>query len=165
MSEQPTAMPPGKVFVGSLFAGLMWGVIAAVLFSSLIMGAVAYSSVKSTPIVAAVQTVAMTFWWMTAFACAVAVFPIGPTAVLLGWRLYRAGVVSPWRYAGVGAISALTAPLLVLIVFEARMPTVDWATGDIRGFDAIAVFLIACFVPIGAFGGYMAGRMIRRAAA
>lgn len=165
MSPHPESMPPRKVFAGALFSGLVWGVIAAVLFSSLIMTVVAYTSITSAPMVAALDTLVMTFWWMTAFACVVAVFPIGPAAALLGWRLYLAGVVSPWRYAGVGAISALTAPLLILIVFEARMPTVDWTTGEFQRIDWVAVFLIACFVPIGAFGGYVAGRVIRRAAA
>jgi hypothetical protein len=100
----------------------------------------------------------------TAFGAAVfAVIPIGPIAGLLGWLLYRQGVVAPLVYAGVGAFAAASGVALVLAagVFSSRYP-VSIAESDI---DASAYLSAVAVVVVGAFAGFMAGRKIRRDAA
>ncbi len=94
-------------------------------------------------------------------AAVLAVFPIGPTAALLAWPLYRAGVTAGWVYAVVGALSALVAPLVIFAI-EIVNPEII-RLSDLSPFllDTPMTIIEGCFALVGAFGGIMAVRVLR----
>lgn len=160
---ETTASPlPGKVFVEALATGFLWGIAGAVTVACVVMAVVVFSGPSGAA--ASTHEVLLMFGlWTSGFALALVVFPIGPVAALLGWTLFLRDVSAPRAYAAAGAIAAFAAPVLILIVLEARMPTIDWTTFQIVGIDWMAVIVLGFFPMIGAFAGYMAGRHIKRA--
>jgi hypothetical protein len=111
----------------------------------------------------ALPVILATSVWTALGASVLALFPIGPIAALLGWLLYRNGVVSRLAYAGAGALAGVAAPafLLVISIGSMRYPTTNYAVVSESG----GLFILAGFAIAGAFGGFMAGRVIRRGAA
>jgi len=98
--------------------------------------------------------------WFAMGAVFAAVFPIGPVAGVVGFFIYRRGVRSPWTYGFVGAVSALVAPVLLIVIgYETmRYPSdINLAVLSEAGVLAFAT----AFAVIGAFAGYMAGRVLR----
>ena len=162
MPENSASPLPRKVFVEALATGFLWGIASAVILATAVMSLLEFSS-PDVNVASATASLVGSGLWTSGFALALTAFPIGPAAALLGWRLFRRGVSAPSAYTGAGAIAALTAPVLILIVLEARMPTIDWATFQIVGIDWMAVIVLGFFPMIGALAGYVAGRYIKRA--
>lgn len=122
------------------------------------------AAVTSSTSGTALQLTLETAVWTALGATILAIVPIGPIAGVASWLLYRRGVVAPWAYAAVGALSVIATLVLIVVasVESMRYPTTtNYAILD----DRIVPLLVAGFAAIGAFGGFMAGRVIRRAAA
>jgi hypothetical protein len=163
-------MPPAASSVGSprafataLFVGLLWGIASAAFITAVTMLAdevVLGSSMEPSEVLRLTLEAA---GWAGVVASALAIFPIGPIAGIAGWLLYRRGVVSSLAYAGVGALSAASAPVIVFAVAveSMRYPTTNYAVID----EGFVPLFVAGFAVVGAFSGFMAGRVIRRAAA
>lgn len=100
--------------------------------------------------------------WAGVVACAAAVFPIGPIAGVIGWLIYRRGVVSPWAYAGVGAFSATSAFVFVITAATQTMRYSQPGSYVIVEERALLLLVAGC-AAVGAFSGFMGGRVIRRA--
>ena len=147
-----------RPFVAALFAGLLWGIAGAAVLSGLVPTLLAASGGIAP--MAAGDTFE-TIVWTAMVASILAVFPIGPVAAVIGWQFYRRGVVAQWAYAAIGALSALVAPVLILTaaIETMRYPTTNYAVVD----EASVPLIGAAFAVVGAFGGLMAGRAIRRA--
>jgi hypothetical protein len=160
MPDLATTTRPRGSFVAALFAGLLWGIAGATMLSGLAPAVLAASG-GIAPLTAAAFLETMV--WTAMFASILAVFPIGPVAAVIGWQVYRRGVVARWAYAAVGALSALVAPVLILTI---AIQTTRYPTTNSPVIDEPAVPLIGvAFAVIGAFAGFMAGRVIRRAGA
>jgi hypothetical protein len=148
-----------RAFATALFTGLLWGIAVA---TSVAGAAMAFATAGSGDPTSALRLTFEAIVWTAMVASLLAVFPIGPAAGVIGWQLYRRGVVARWAYAAAGALSALLAPLLILFVAveAARYPTTNAAVIN----DGVALLLVASFPIVGAFAGFMAGRVIRRSA-
>jgi hypothetical protein len=96
-------------------------------------------------------------------AAFIGIFPTGVFAGVIGWCIYRAGVVSRWSYMVVGALSAFsTVAGFDFLIASSRgdRPALVAGTGD--PFIYLVFYLLP--VLVGAFGGYMGGRVIERGA-
>ena len=143
-------------FSAALFAGLLWGISAVAAISAAAMViAILLDGTGSTGVHQIIETAA----WAALVASILAIFPVGPLAGIVGWQLYHRGVVAPWAYAGVGALSALLAPVVILFsaVETMRYETTNFAVIE----PGVIPLLAAAVATVGAFGGFMAGRAIR----
>lgn len=149
----------GRRFAIALAQGLGWGILSAMV---ILGGLVAIGGLQAGfPTTALLRQVFEAAMWAAMGASLVAIFPIGPVAGGLGWVAYRRRVRSPFAYAGIGALSAAVAPIIGLAIAEASMryqPTANVAVVREDG----PFILLAIFLAIGAFAGFMAGRVIRR---
>jgi hypothetical protein len=162
-AASPVASP--RTFATALFVGLLWGIASAAVITAAVMIADALVVRGTTEAGTILRLTLEATAWAGMIASTLAVFPIGPIAGVAGWLLYRRGVVSPWAYAGVGALSAGVVPILVLVAALETMrypsATTNYAVID----EGMVPLFVAAFAVIGAFSGFMAGRMIRRAGA
>ncbi|MBP6011587.1 MAG: hypothetical protein KBA31_05100 [Alphaproteobacteria bacterium] len=147
----------GRVFAKALLRGLGWGIAAAAVIA-------AAAAAILGPHEGLVRHLLEVATWTAMVASLLAIFPIAPVASVVGWQLYRRGVVSPVAYAAVGALSALVAPALVVLaaVETMRYPTTT-GSAEITG-DSVAQMVIAAVAVAGAFGGFMGGRVLQRGA-
>jgi len=156
MPDAAASKPSLRTFAIALSTGLLWGIgvatfvaAAASTFAALVSGA------TNAP-----HLIFETGVWTAMVATILALFPIGPVAGVLGWLLYHHGVVARSAYAAVGAVSALAAPVLILLWLT---DTARYASGDSAVLsDGGAVALVAAFPVVGAFSGFMAARVLRR---
>lgn len=150
-----------RTYAIALFTGLLWGIASTAFIAAAVVivnvvrveGSVAFSDALRLTLEAAS--------WAGVAASVLAVFPIGPIAGIAGWLIYRRGVVSPWAFAAVGALSAAVAPVIVIAaaVDTMRYPgPSNYAVID----ESALPLLVAVFAALGALSGFMAGRVIRR---
>lgn len=148
----------GRRFGLALANGLGWGVLVTSVGGGLTM-ALASLITGATIAKTAHQAFETTIWF--AFGATLfAVLLIGPIAGVTGWLIYRSGVRSPVVYAAVGSLSALVAPLLVVVVGVGTMRYQSDANAAVVSDPGILLFF-ASFAVVGAFAGYMAGRRLR----
>lgn len=162
MPDVASLVASRQTFATALFVGLLWGIAAATAIAAMAM-TVFFVAGGATETGAVLRFTLEATAWTAMVASVLAIFPIGPTAGVVAWQLYRRGVVSPWAYAGAGAFSAAVAPVLVLVVAveSMRYPTpANYAVID----EGAVPLLVAGFAAFGAFGGFMAGRTIQRRA-
>ncbi|MDZ4867390.1 MAG: hypothetical protein SGI91_08730 [Alphaproteobacteria bacterium] len=158
-----TSRPPARFregFARAWGVGLLCGIGAAVVIAIVASIVLAVSfELREGALPAMLQTVVYT----AVGATVLAIFPIGPVSGVLGWLLYRNGVISRLAYAGAGLVASVTAPAFLLVAFveTMRYPTTNYAV--VSDFGAMLVAL--AFAIAGAFGGFMAGHVIRRDAA
>ncbi len=163
MPHAASSVASSRTFAKALFVGLVWGVASAVLVTAAAMIAnevVVGGAMEPSKVL---HRTLETMGWVGVVASALAAFPIGPIAGVAGWLLYRHGVVAPWAYVGAGALSAALAPVLVFVaaIESMRYPTADYAMID----EGIMPSVVTGFAFVGAFAGFMAGHVIRRAGA
>jgi hypothetical protein len=162
MMERTIATVPAEPFSTLWLIGLSWGVVAGTVTAGLAISAalvftqgIAFASLLGGLIVFVIAT-----FYALLGAVLLSIVPIGPAAAFFAWPLYRAGVRAPWAYALAGAAAAITAPALIVAIGNP-----PW----INTFDPLAVrtepstvVVFVWFALAGAFGGFMAGRVIRR---
>lgn len=154
MPNAPTPGPSLRIFAGALLGGLGWGIAGATVIAAM-------AAVQFAPSETLFRQTLEVAAWTAMFASILAVFPVAPVAGVVGWQLYRRGVIVPVVYAALGALSALLAPLLVVVVATETMrypATTNAADFD----DGVAQMVLAGIAVAGAFGGFMAGRALRR---
>jgi hypothetical protein len=141
-----------------LATGLLSGIAAAVVMA--IGLSIFFFAVSPDPKRDALSVILATSVWTALGASILALFPIGPIAALLGWLLYRNGVVSRLAYAAAGAFAGTAAPVFLLLISieSMRHPTTNYVVVSESG----GPFILAGFAIAGAFGGFMAGRVIQR---
>lgn len=149
--------PSLRIFVGALLRGLGWGIASAtVIATAFAIVSPQFGAGEIGP-----RHVLEIVAWTAMIASILAIVPIGPMAGIVGWQLYRRGVVSPAAYAGVGAVSAALAPLLVIAAATATMryapPTTNYAVIS----EGVVPMFALGFAVVGAFGGFMAGRALQ----
>ena len=159
----PNDPPPGpslRIFAGALLRGLGWGIASATVIATVF--AIASHQFWAGEI--GPRHVLEIAAWTAMIASILAIVPIGPIAGVVGWQLYRRGVVSPAAHAAVGAGSAALAPLLVIAAATATMryapPTTNYAVVS----EGVVPMFALGFAVVGAFGGFMAGRALQRRA-
>jgi hypothetical protein len=159
MPDVASSVASRQTFATALFVGLLWGIAAATVIAAMTAFFVAGRDIEMGAVLLLALEAAV---WTAMVASALAIFPIGPITGVVGWQLYRRGVVSPWAYAGVGALSAAVAPVLVLVAAleSMRYPTTNYAVID----EGVVPLFVAAFAGVGAFAGFMAGRVIKRGA-
>ena len=166
MSDVRSRSSSFRNFAAALFQGLLWGVVSvsalaavAMMFIALVRGDANLSTAMSLTL----ETTA----WTAMVASILALFLIGPLAGVIGWQLYRRGVVSPLAYAVVGMLCALVTPVLVvrLLAESMRYPTPNYTNINDGMSDGVAYLILAGIAVAGAFVGYMAGRVIQRTSA
>ena len=140
-----------------MLSGLLWGIgVATFVAAAVSTFALVASGVTSD----APRLIFETSVWTAMVATTLAVFPIGPVAGVLGWLVYRHGIVARSAHAAVGAVSALVAPILILLWLT---DTARYTSGNSAVLnDGAAVALVAAFPIVGAFSGFMAARVLRR---
>ena len=153
-----TAPPSFKIFAGALSTGLLWGIGVATFittaWTTFVLADQGFPPVAPTIIFE-------TFVYMATAATVLAFFPIGPVAGVLGWLLYRRGIVARWAHAAVGAVSALAAPILILLwLTDTARCTSTTNLAVVREGPAMAS--LAAFPIIGAFAGFMAAGVLQR---
>lgn len=148
--------PSFSTFWGALLRGLAWGAAAAAVIGA----AVAATTAREG---ASVREILEAAGWVAMIASFLAIFPVAPIAGVVGWQLFRRGVVAPVAYAAVGAVSAVMAPLLVIVVATATMRYADTSNYAVIA-DGVAQMVVAGIAAVGAFGGFMAGRTLQRGA-
>jgi hypothetical protein len=105
---------------------LLCGIGAAVVIAIVASIVLAVSfELREGALPAMLQTVVYT----AVGATVLAIFPIGPVSGVLGWLLYRNGVISRLAYAGAGLVASVTAPAFLLVAFveTMRYPTTNYA--------------------------------------
>lgn len=163
MSDVPSLVGSRRTFARALLIGLVWGIVAAAAVAAVMMFAATVAS-GTADTGTTLRLTLETAVWTALGASILAIVPIGPIACVASWLLYRRGVVVPWAYAVVGALSVVVTLALIIVasVESMRYPTPsNYAIIDENVFPV----LVAGFAAIGAFSGFMAGRVIRRAAA
>jgi len=158
MTDVAMSAPSMRTFARALFAGLLWGIGTATI-TAVAVASFAWATIETRE---ALRLALETATWTAMVASILALFPIGPVAAGLGWLLHRRGIVSPWAYAGAGALSASVAPVLILsaAIETSRYPTTNVAILE----EAAVLILVASFPIVGGFAGFMAGRILRRGA-
>ena len=140
-----------------VFIGLAWEILAglvspALLFSLalVVSKGINFSATNvGDAMMATTQAVLAALW----FGLALALVPIGPLAALFSWPLYRLGASQRWLYALVGALSAVSA-LIVMIAIEDDLLKFR--------FDSFWLMLMTWLALGGAFGGAMGARVAAR---
>ena len=162
MSDAGSRSSSFRIFAAALFQGLLWGVVSIPALAAVAMMFIAVAS-RDWDFATVMRLTLETTAWTALVASILALFPVGPIAGVIGWQLYSRGVVSPLAYAAVGMLCALVAPVLVirLLLDSMRYPTTDETFMS----DGTAYLLLAGIAVAGAFAGFMAGRIIRRASA
>lgn len=173
-TDNQTAPPRQRDFSRYWLIGIGWGILAAIativvsLFAlSLGAGSGGTSWAATFPMLLIVGVP-----YGTMVAILFAIVPIGPVAALLGWPLYRLRVTNAWAYACAGALSALSAPSLVVamdvILDPTHSPLADASDllplflSPSSDFPLSTLVLFAWFALVGAFAGFMAARALRR---
>jgi hypothetical protein len=156
MPEDASLAPSFGDFFRALLRGLGWGIAVAAFIAAAIAVAIAPESATSRQTLDAVG-------WSAVIASILAIFPIGPVAGVVGWQFFKRGVVSPAVYAAVGSASALVAPLLVVFLSHQTM-RYQTTTNMAVVADSVFQLALAAIAVSGAFGGFMAGRALRRRA-
>lgn len=157
MSDPGASSSPRDGFSAAWATGLLSGIAAAVVIAIVVSIFLVVSfGLKDDGLSVIFETVIYTAFGATLLA----IFPIGPIAVLLGWLLYRNGVVSRLAYAAAGAFASAMAPVLLAVISieSMRYPTTNYAVVS----EPAAALILVGFVIAGAFGGFMAGRVVRR---
>lgn len=159
MPDAASSVMSIRTFATALLVGLLWGIASAAFITAVAMIANEAVLGSTTEPRTTLRLTLEATTWAGMVASALAIFPIGPIAGVAGWLLYRRGVVAPWAYAGVGALSAAAAPVIVVVaaVETMRYPNTNYAVVD----EGIVPVFVVGFALIGAFAGFMAGRVIR----
>lgn len=163
MPDAASSVPSRGAFATALIVGLLWGIAATATVAAVMMFAATVANGTTDTSTALRLTLEMTVW--TALGATIlAIVPIGPIAGVASWLLYRRGVVAPWAYAVVGALSVVMTLVLIVVASVESMRYQTQGNYAIIDEGVVPLF-VAGFAAIGAFGGFMAGRVIRRAAA
>jgi hypothetical protein len=154
MPDTPSREPSRRIFVNALLRGLGWGIAGATALAAL-------TSVFFAPSEATFQRTLETVAWTAMVASILAIVPIAPVAAILGWQLYRRGIVMPIAYAAVGGGIAVLAPILAVFLLTETMryqPDANYAVIN----ETAAQLILAGVAFSGAFGGFMGGRALQR---
>ena len=152
MSEVATPRPRGRFDV-ALMAGIFWGVVGVFVVAAAIFICIGMTQGRWPPDLLSILPAAALFAIMMAIP---AIFPAGFIGGAIGWLLYRAGIVSRWAYMVVGAVAALLGMLGLQLSIGIIAGEVQILTDD------FPIFIQVPFAIIGAFGGYMGGRVLER---
>ncbi|MDZ4867391.1 MAG: hypothetical protein SGI91_08735 [Alphaproteobacteria bacterium] len=156
MSNVETTRPRGRFDV-ALMAGFFWAIVGVFVVS---MASLAYVGFKVGRPPNDLLTVPLAAVQVALIAAFVGILPTSLFAGAIGWVVYRAGIVSRWAYLVVGALSAFLAIAswdLFLALASGDQPV--FSVGDLR----VYLFLYLPLMLVGAFGGYMGGRVLERA--
>ena len=143
--------------------GLAWGVLATTVTVGLAGGAVAAGSLGLTfeGLVTAFGMLFVGGAYAFMASILLAIFPIGPAAALFAWPLYRGGIRARSAFAVAGAAAGVTVPGLLAAFSNSTPSLINWS--DPASVRVESLFIFGYFLLMGGFGGFMAGRVIRRA--
>ncbi|MCE9521495.1 MAG: hypothetical protein K8S25_03575 [Alphaproteobacteria bacterium] len=152
MPEVATPRPRGRFDI-ALMAGIFWGVVGVFVVAAAFVIYIGAIQDRRPQDFLSILRAAAVFAIVMAVP---AIFPAGFIGGAIGWFVYRAGIVSRWAYAVVGAVAAL----LGMVALQLLMAAIE---GDVQILtDDFSIFIEGVFAIIGAFGGYMGGRVLER---
>jgi len=158
MSNLEMARPRGRFDV-ALMAGLFWGVAGVFTVSS--VGSAYLGIVQGAP-PEQLLMLPLAAGRVALFAAFFGILPAGLFGGVIGWCVYRLRIVSRWAYLAVGALAAFLGVAswdLLLAATRGDSPVLIAGADD----PSLYALFYLPFVLIGAFGGYMGGRVLQRA--